>query len=143
MPSPFENAIDGWILGSANFADRIREWMTPANRRPSAKKRRRKGTIPSHQLLQTICSVLEVDPMVLSARGSRHPARALLAYLGRSATDATLGQLAEQLGLSRADSVPAQIRRVSRSAANSELRRQRKRSPPPLANLATPWIFWV
>jgi hypothetical protein len=71
-----------------------------------------------------VCDVLHVDPVVLSTRGSRHPARALVAYLNRYATDTTLRQIAEQLGLSRPDSVPCQIRRITRSAPNSEIRRQ-------------------
>lgn len=32
-PSPFELAIDGWILGSQQFADRMRAWVRPADRR--------------------------------------------------------------------------------------------------------------
>ena len=122
--SPFDHAIDGWILGSLVFADRIREQMTPAIRRPSARKRRRRRTIPCDQLIQAICTVPEVDPVILSTPSSRHPARALLAYLGRTTTEATLAQLANQLGLPRPDTVPSQIRRVSQSAPNSDLRRQ-------------------
>ena len=43
---------------------------------------------------------------------------------GADPLDATLVQLAESLGLSRPDSVPTQIRRVTPSAPDSELRRQ-------------------
>jgi putative transposase len=122
--SPFENAIDGWILGSANFADHVRELISPTHRRPSARRGRHKVIIPYARIAETVCNVLEVDPIVLSTRRSRHPARALVAYLSRCATDVTLAQLAEQLGLARADSVPTQIRRVIQSAPTSELRRQ-------------------
>ena len=124
VASPFEQAIDGWILGSESFADRVRELLQPEDRRPSAKKGRRKARITQEQIVQTVCDVLEVDPVVLSTRGSRHPARALVAYLSRYATDSTLTQIAEQLGLSRADCVPNQIRRITRSPLTSELRRQ-------------------
>lgn len=124
IASPFEQAIDGWILGSASFADRMREVLVPNDRRPSARKWRRKVSITQEQIVETVCNVLEVDPVVLSTRGSRHSARALVAYLSRCATDSTLAQIAEQLGLSRADSVPTQIRRITQSPPASELRRQ-------------------
>ena len=123
-PSPFEQAIDGWILGSDRFADRVRAFVSPVERRPESKKGRRKATIQQPRLVQMICDLLEVDPHILSSRGNRHPARALVAYLSRSLTDVTLAQLAQQLGLSRPDSVPTQIRRVTQAPPNSELRRQ-------------------
>ena len=122
--SPFEVAIDGWILGSERFAVRVRELISPSSRQPTATKARRTMPIEKDQLLQTVCEVLDITPAALSARGKRHPARALFAYLGYCHTDATLNELAERLGLSRADSVPAHIRRVRESAPTSELRRK-------------------
>jgi hypothetical protein len=124
IASPFDQAIDGWILGSESFAERIRELLSPAHRRPSGKKERRKAPLTQAAVAEAICGVLEVAPQVLSARGSRHPARALFAYLSRCFTDATLSEVAERLGLTRADCVPAQVRRVVNSAPDSELRRQ-------------------
>lgn len=123
-PSPFEQAIDGWNLGSGDFANRVRESLTPASGRPNQRNSRRTAPLQLPQVAQTIGDVLEVDPVVFSARGSRHLARALLAYLSRCYTDATLGQLAQHMGLSRADSVPTPIRRVTESPADSELRQQ-------------------
>lgn len=122
--SPFENAIDGWILGSERFADHVRALISPSSRQPTATKARRSTPLGKDQLLQTVCEVFDISPAALSERGKRHPARALFAYLGYYQTDATLRELAEQLGLSRADSVPTQIRRVTESPPNSELRRQ-------------------
>lgn len=124
VASPFEQAIDGWILGSESFADRVRQWITPPTRRPDAKRARRKAALRREDVAKTICEVLDFDPKLLSARGNRHPARALFAYVSRCFTDVTLGELAEQLGLSRADSVPTQIRRVLESPPDSKLRHQ-------------------
>jgi len=56
---------------------------------------------------------IEVDRAELRRRGSRHPARAALAYLARSRTAATNGELAPVLGLSRAESVPNLTRRFA------------------------------
>ena len=47
----------------------------------------------------------------LRQRGSRHPARATMAYLARRHTVATNGALTETLGLSRLESVPNLTRR--------------------------------
>jgi REP element-mobilizing transposase RayT len=102
VASPFEQATDGWILGSASFAERMRELLLSEVRRPSAKTQRLKVSVTREQIVQTVCNVCDVDPVVLSTRGSRHPARALVAYLGRCATDTTFAQIAEQLGLSGA-----------------------------------------
>ena len=104
----------------------MRELVLPEARRPSAGTQRRRVSVTQEQIVQTVCNVCEVDPVVLSTRGSRHPARALVAYLCRCATDTTLAEIAEQLGLSRADSVPTQIRRITQSLPSSELRQKLK-----------------
>jgi hypothetical protein len=49
----------------------------------------------------------------LSRRGSRHTARATLAYLTRSPTMSTNAELATTLGLSRAECVPNLPRRFA------------------------------
>jgi hypothetical protein len=60
--------------------------------------------------LERVCTVVcrgyQVESWELSRRGSRHEARAALAYLAREHTAATHGELAELLGVSRPDSVP-------------------------------------
>ena len=61
----------------------------------------------------------------LSRRGSRHEARAALAYLAREYTAATHGELAELLGVSRPDSVPNLTRRFSRWLAQRREVRER------------------
>ncbi len=122
--SPFEHAIDGWILGSTQFAERVRALISPNNGRPAAKRARRRKNLTAAQILQTVCEVLELDRSAISVCGSRHPARAIFAYLAHRHTDATLRQLAEFLGLSRPDSVPSQLHRVTRASGDSEIRRQ-------------------
>jgi hypothetical protein len=56
----------------------------------------------------------------LSRRGSRNEARAALAHMARERTHATRGELAELLGVSRADSVPNLTRRFARRLAQRE-----------------------
>jgi hypothetical protein len=47
-----------------------------------------------------------IERSELSQRGSRHPARAAIAYLARRPTAATNGELTKIVGMSRAESVP-------------------------------------
>jgi len=53
----------------------------------------------------------DVEPALLAKRHDPHMARAVAAWLCHRRTEATLGELAEWLGLSRADSVPNLTRR--------------------------------
>jgi hypothetical protein len=46
-PSPFDQAIDGWILGSEQFADRMRALVCPEDRRPSCHLFRSKNAQPT------------------------------------------------------------------------------------------------
>jgi chromosomal replication initiation ATPase DnaA len=55
-----------------------------------------------------------VPPEALSRKGDRNEVRAVAAYLARRWTDITLRELAGELGLSRAESVPNLTRRVER-----------------------------
>ena len=52
-----------------------------------------------------------MEPALLAKRRDPHMARAVAAWLCRRHREATLGELAEWLGLSRADSVPNLTRR--------------------------------
>src|ERR1017187_10738663 len=60
---------------------------------------------------QIVCANYEVERTELGRRGTRHPARAALAYLARRRTAATNAELAAVLGVSRAESVPNLTRR--------------------------------
>jgi hypothetical protein len=54
-----------------------------------------------------------VEPSEFGRRGSRHPARAALAYLARHYTMSTNAALVPVLGLSRPESVPNLTRRFN------------------------------
>jgi hypothetical protein len=65
--------------------------------------------------LSAVCEVVAatygVDETELKRCGSRHPARAALAYLAREYTEATNADLAPLLGVSRPENVPNLTRR--------------------------------
>jgi hypothetical protein len=118
--SPFADAIDGWILGSAEFADQIRQRLMPPARRLSSVGHR--GTplrIP--ELLAAVTAHFEIPAEQLACRSSRHPARVVLAYLARRYTDARLREIAALLGLSRPDCVSNVLRRAETVHSTSEV----------------------
>ena len=80
------------------------------------------------------CGEYGIEASELSQRGSRHPARAAMAYLAKRHTAATNGELTEILGVSRAESVPNLTRRFEAwLAGNSKVRKQLQRLEDALA----------
>jgi putative transposase len=85
-----------------------------------------------------VADYYEVEPALLAKRHDPHMARAVAAWLCRRHTEATLADLAEWLGLSRADSVPNLTRRLEAQLKSrpellndlAEIHRRAGRSPP-------------
>jgi hypothetical protein len=73
---------------------------------------------------EVVCAEYGIERSELSDRGSRHAARAAMAYLARRHTATTNGELTEILGVSRAESVRNLARRFE--ARLSSLSRVRK-----------------
>jgi hypothetical protein len=109
--SPWSEAYHGWILGSQKFIDRIKSIVSGQPRRDRRREARRARGLTISQLSEIVCNEYGIKQSELSHRGSRHPARAALAYLARRHTSATNGDLAEILGVLRAESVPNLTRR--------------------------------
>ena len=126
--SPWSEAYHGWILGSQKFVDRIKSIVNGQPRRDRRREARRARGLTLSQLSEVVCSEYEIEPSELSRRGSRHPARAAMAYLARRHTSATNGELAETLGVSRAESVPNLTRRLASSlSTDRRVRRELER----------------
>jgi len=115
---PFAKAIDGWILGSQEFAERIRQQLQPAQRRTDPMRRQR---MEMSHLLSAVCDFYRTTEEQLARRGSRHPARAVLALLAQRHTATTLDELAPLLGVARGGSVPYLIRRAANARQDSEI----------------------
>ncbi len=126
--SPWKQAYHGWVLGSEAFIDRVRAMVRGEPRR----ERRRESRLIQGPTLARVSEVMraayQVDRAELRRRGSRHPARAALAYLARSRTAATNAELATVLGVSRAESVPNLTRRFAGwLATDASVRQQLRR----------------
>jgi hypothetical protein len=126
--SPWKDAYQGWILGSEAFIDRVRA-MVRTN--PGRERRRESRLIQGltlSRVIEVVCASYEIDRSELRRRGSRHPARAALAYLARSLTTVTNAGLLAELGVSRAESVPNLTRRFAAWLATGAKGRERLRS---------------
>jgi hypothetical protein len=111
-PPPFGEAINGWILGSDGFVARLRKLAGATPSKTPVAEARQLASLDPKRILASVAEFYKVEPVLLAKRHDPHMARAVAAWLCRQHTEATLSEVAEWLGLSRADSVPNLTRRV-------------------------------
>jgi putative transposase len=111
-PPPFGEAFGGWILGSERFVARLRSLAGPIRSNPPAPEARQLAGLGPKRIFAAVAEFYGLDGSSLSRRHDPHLARAVAAWLCRRHTEASLRQLAEWLGLSRADSMPNLTRRL-------------------------------
>jgi hypothetical protein len=121
-PALFREAFGGWVLGSERFVARLRSLAGPIlSNSPIAEARQRAGLDPK-RIFAAVAAFHGLEGASLSRRHDPHLARAVAAWLCRRHTEASLRDLTEWLGLSRADSVPNLTRRLeARLKASPEL----------------------
>jgi REP element-mobilizing transposase RayT len=110
---PWSGAHHGWVLGSRAFAERVGAMIRGA---APCELRRESRLARGHSLervCEVVCASYGIERSELGRRGSRHPARAALAYLARRRTAATNTDLMGVLGVSRPESVPNLTRRFA------------------------------
>lgn len=126
--SPWTEAYHGWILGSQKFVERIKKMVNNQPRRDRRREARRVRGLSIARVSEVVCSEYGLEHSELSQRGSRHPARAAMAYLARRHTAATNGELIEILGVLCAESVPNLTRRFEAwLSSDSKVRKQLQR----------------
>ena len=111
-PSPFREAFGGWVLGSERFVARLRSHAGPVLSNPPLAEARQLAGLDPKRIFAAVADFYGLDGALLSQRHDPHLARAVAAWLCRRHTEASLRELAEWLGLSRADSVPNLTRRL-------------------------------
>jgi hypothetical protein len=111
-PPPFRHVVGGWILGSEGFVARVRKLAGATVTNTHILEARWLASLDPKRILAAVVDIYDVEPALLAKRHDPHIARAVAAWLCRRHTEATLAELAEWLGLSRADSVPNLTRRV-------------------------------
>jgi REP element-mobilizing transposase RayT len=135
-PSPFGEAIGGWILGSDQFVARLRSLAGPIVSNPPLAEARQLAGLNPKRILAAVADFYGLEASSLSRRGDPHLARAVAAWLCHRYTEASLRELAASLGLSRADSVPNLTRRLEARLKASprladDLSEIMKRATPP------------
>ena len=111
----YPDVIDGWIIGSNSFANRIRKMVSPESETPIACRARQRPVYDLDDVIREVVREFSIDPSVLSRKSSRHPARHMLAYFARHYSTATLQEIANSLGLAKGDSVHKSIKKLENS----------------------------
>jgi len=136
--SPWTEAHHGWILGSQKFVDRIRAMVSKQPQCARRREARQVRGLSIARVSEVVCAEYGIERSELSERGSRHPARAAMAYLARRHTAATNGELTEILGVSRAESVPNLTRRFEAwLSSDSRVRKQLQRLEHALTDVSS------
>ncbi len=112
--SPFGEAFGGWILGSERFVARLRNLAGQVRSNPPVPEARQLAGLDPKRIIAAVAEFYGLEGPWLARHGDPHLARPVVAWLCRRHTEASLRQLAELLGLSRADSVPNLTRRLER-----------------------------
>jgi REP-associated tyrosine transposase len=111
-PPPFREAVGGWILGSERFIERLRSHAGVIASNPPLAEARHLAALDPKRIFAAVAEFYGLELASLSRRHDPHLARAVAAWLCRRHTEVSLRELAEWLGLSRADSVPNLTRRL-------------------------------
>jgi putative transposase len=121
-PPPFREAFGGWVLGSERFLARLRTLAGPTASNSPIAEARQLAALDPKRIFAAVADFYGLDNASLSRRHDPHLARTVAAWLCRRHTEASLRELAQWLGLSRADSVPNLTRRFeARLKASPEL----------------------
>jgi chromosomal replication initiation ATPase DnaA len=91
---------------------RLRRQSVPIASNPPLAEARQLAGLDPKRILAAVADFYGLEVTSLSRRHDLHLARAVAAWLCRRHTEASLRELAEWLGLSRADSVPNLTRRL-------------------------------
>jgi REP element-mobilizing transposase RayT len=122
--SPWNEAYNGWVLGSQAFLNRVKAIVGAKPGRELRRESRLIQAIPLPRVIDVVCEYYDIERTELGRRGSRLLARAALAYVARARTPATNAELAPILGLSRPESVPNLTRQFrARLTTDARVRR--------------------
>jgi len=133
--SPFEHALQGWILGSQAFADRLRSLLPGHDEQQEVPRDRRLRCLDISLVWSAVARHYGVKQEALGERSRHAEMRSVAAWLAKRHTPATLRELASLLGLGRPQSVGNLTRRVDVALTRSmELRRTIKKIEEELAD---------
>lgn len=110
--SPFRDAVDGWLLGSQAFVDRMRDRLQPPHHIDDVPRARRLCRLDPISVIAATADHYGVAPDAFRAKRSGVAGRDLAAWLAAQLTSATQRELAPYFGLTHPDSIRNLTRRV-------------------------------
>ena len=116
---PFREAVSGWLLGTQEFVERMRDAMRRPTNDDEVPAARRLGRLELDTILTAVSQYYGVPHDVFRRRRGGHISRDVAAWLSRQLTTLTLRELAGPFGLNHPDSVSNLTRRVDRALAKS------------------------
>jgi len=117
--NPLANAIEGWLVGSQQFADQIKRLAKSPKYSDEVPTARRLAGVPLSGVLEHTANYYGVDVASFSRKHNKHPSRDVAAWLARRLTVATLRELSEPFGLGHPDSVRGLLGRAERAMSGS------------------------
>lgn len=126
VTNPFRAAAFGWILGSRQFVDSLRQRLRGERAREAVPQQRPLTSLEVEDVLQTVAHYYGANRASFTNRRGG-TARAVAAWLARRLTTATLTELAPAFGLSHPGSVSNLTRKVEiQRGQSARLRRELK-----------------
>ena len=122
--NPLDDALDGWLLGSDAFLQKVKKLFTKPQHVDQTPQARRLTNLDANQVLATVAAYFKASPSSYQSKRSTALGRDLAAYLAHRRTTATLRELAIAFGLSHPDSVSNLIRRAEIAISASKSQKQ-------------------
>lgn len=119
-----DDALEGWLLGSDTFLQKIKRLLIKPQHVDQTPKARRLTSLDANQVIATVAAYFNASPSSYQSKRSTAPGRDLAAYLAHRRTTATLRELATAFGLSHPDSVSNLIRRAEIAISASKSQKQ-------------------
>jgi hypothetical protein len=95
--SPFGHALQGWILGSQEFADRLRSLLLGRDEQQEVPRDRRLRCLDVSLVWEAVANDYGVKQESLGERSQHTEMRSVAAWLAKRHTQATLRELAKPL----------------------------------------------
>ena len=122
--NPLDDALEGWLLGSEAFLQKIKKIFTKPQHIDQTPKARRLTSFDANHVIAIVAAYFNASPSTYRSKRSTALGRDLAAYLAHRRTTATLRELATAFGLSHPDSVSNLIRRAENAICASKSQKQ-------------------
>ncbi len=121
--NPLDDALEGWLLGSDGFLQKIKKLINRSHHLDTTPNVRRLTSLNSKQVIANVAAYFNVSPSSYRSKRSTVAGRDLAAYLAHRHTTVTLRELATAFGLTHPDSVSNLIRRVQTAISTSKTKK--------------------